>query len=326
MSDPRSITVKNLSGSRVAAVLGQHKYLSPAQLAAEIIESRNPGFCIKNKIELPELEINKSIDFGWDFENFIRDIFEYKNDCKIVDVQRIYEIGNRTCHIDGRIEDTKRILEIKTASASAYYAGWNEKTGEVLKHYYIQAQHNIDMTDSDECVIAVLIFPRHPEEICKNLDGEDAGSWKSKIKRREITEALYQMGYYHEYLIERDQELIDVMRAACEIFWNDYIIPEIIPPASFADDFKIVCPEPHWETVADLQIEQICEEYSKTKSEIKTLEKRIDQLRTIIFNYMFFTKDRNEIGERTMRLFSRTGKQIASWTGKTFTVRGFKND
>lgn len=318
MNDNRSITPVNLSGSRVAAVLGLHKYLTPAKLAAEIIESRNPGYCEKNGIELPEFEINKSIEFGWDFEsevlNLIHNRYGY-----IYDQQGFYERGNRTCHIDARLSKEK-IVEVKTVSASAYYTGWNEKTGEIPNHYYAQVQHNMDLTGAKQCLVAALVFPKNPEEIAKNLDGEEPDTWKQKIKMREITVALAQMGYYQEYLIERDDKFIALMNESCDIFWEKYIETETIPPATYSDDFKILCPQPHWECIADNAVEDLCVEYAKTNSELDILDKRKNQIRTIIFNYMFFNKDRNELGERTMRLFSQTGKSIASWNGKTFRV------
>lgn len=94
-------------------------------------------------------------------------------------------------------DDTASVLEVKTASS--YKA--NEWEGGVPAYYITQVLEYLAVTGWTKAYVAVLI------------GGND----------------------YREYVIERDEEDVEVIRKACEEFWMNFVKKDIMPQVVGAD-------------------------------------------------------------------------------------------
>ncbi len=88
--------------------------------------------------------------------------------------------------------------EIKTVHPFKKKEWGEELTDSLPLHYVAQVQHGLGVTGRQVCKVFALI-------------GDEL----------------------KPYVVERDDELIEAMRARCSTFWNDYVIPKVQPPLDF---------------------------------------------------------------------------------------------
>ncbi len=88
--------------------------------------------------------------------------------------------------------------EIKTVHPFKKKEWGEELTDSLPLHYVAQVQHGLGVTGRQVCKVFALI-------------GDEL----------------------KPYVVERDDELIEAMRARCNTFWNDYVIPKVQPPLDF---------------------------------------------------------------------------------------------
>lgn len=105
--------------------------------------------------------------------------------------------------LDGFLSDGS-LLEVKTAR---FGDDWGEPgTDQIPTHYLTQVMHYLGVTDAKKCYVAVLI------------GGSD----------------------YREYIVERDEEMIEQMQDFALVWWNKHVIPQVPPaPVSYSEAQKV---------------------------------------------------------------------------------------
>lgn len=109
-------------------------------------------------------------------------------------------------------------------------------------------------------------------------------------------------------LIEPTQEEIDYLMGREEVYWETYIVPQVPPPAQTRDDFKL-----RWGTgvpgtsvIADEATEKAWGKLVLAKQEVKTWEKRSQELEFIVKTFL---ADRSA-------LLDEEGHVLATWKGQ----------
>lgn len=322
----------NISASRGASILGLSNYRTPVQAWLEIMESREPGFCQKNKYELPEFEYNSAMKWGHAFESAIIELVEKKQNTEIINREKLFYASwdKITCHIDGwygAANIYKQTLhEGKTTSYFYYKDNFGEPgTDKVPQDYQIQCQHQMICTGAEKVILSVLVFPRRIEEWeemgweITNEMGID-GLKKENGNYRAINvwaNILDEMGYFHQYEIKSHPELQQRMIKHYTDFWNNHVLTGKPPEPQSYDDIKALCTEPVGTIVANDNIERFISEYKNIKSEISgsgPLAKRAEQIKVSILDFMRksgFAEDDESKDKWILR--SQSGTKLASY-------------
>lgn len=314
-----------ISASRGAAILGLNEWQSQVDVWLTIMEEREPGFCAKYGYKTPTDENNASMSWGLTFEDSICDIAEIKNNRQIVDREKYddhVQYDFITCHIDGRLKYENILHEGKTTWWKYFRNNFGEPgTDKVPIQYQIQCQHQMMCTDADQVILSVLVFPRTPdswEE--KNINPADIGSIS------DWAQVLDEMDYFHQYYIERNNELIKKMTEKYVDFWENNILNNEAPVPVKHDDILALCPAPVGTILADEQVERWVAEYNEITKEIGTtspLYIRKEQLKVLILNYMKKYNEQNKVfvdedSAKKWILKNNQGRKIASYNGKIF--------
>lgn len=303
----------NISASRGAAILGLSKWSTPVQVWLQIMESHEPGFCAKNKYELPIIEYNTAMKWGHAFESAIIELAEMKTGIKITNREKFYESGlleseydgyPLTCHIDGCYENFTDLHEGKTTSEFYYRENFGEPgTDRVPIEYQIQCQHQMICTGAEKVILSVLVFPKRPEEweemgyyaehdealadmrICFFKDNK----FQYRFNPMRWALSLSEMGYFHQYEIKSNSELQGLMLEKYSKFWNENILGGKVPEIQDYQDIKSLCREPVGTIIATEEIERFMAEYHNINSEIGaggSLAKRKEQIKIEVMKYM----------------------------------------
>jgi predicted phage-related endonuclease len=297
----------NISASRGAGILGVSKWSTPVESWLRIMETRRPGFCAANGYVLPEPPDNASIRWGKAFESPIIALAQMEKREAISDRELFYQHDKYdfiTCHVDG-IYDSEEIHEGKTTSYFYFKDNFGDPgTDRVPVDYQVQAQHSMLVTRFKKVILSLLVFPRRPEEWEANgwipeKSSPTAPLWIDHILNNSImgklsrpgfwADALREMGYFHQYVIEANQNLQDKMIENYCGWWNDYVIGEMEPPAEGYDDFKLLVKNPVGTIIAGEETERLIAEYRDIKAEIGgsgQLAKRAEMIRVQILNFM----------------------------------------
>lgn len=172
-------------------------------------------------------------------------------------VSRLYSIIQHDKHhflianIDRKLVGEKIGLECKTASA---YKSSEWKDDEIPAEYILQCQHYMAVTGYRAWWIAVLIG-----------------------------------GNQFEYkLIERDEEIIDLIIKKTAEFWEKYVIPQKMPPIEDikSDTLKYLYPESNGELIKlssdiDLMLQKrliLKKRLEETSEEIESIDKNIKSI------------------------------------------------
>lgn len=308
-----------ISGSRSAAILGVSDYSSTIQVWLEIMETRDPGFCERNNYKYEKFEGNDQTAFGSAFEDAI---------CKIVggitDREKYYEDGYLTCHIDG-LKDGM-LVENKTTSAQYFYSSFSEKLNRVPISYICQVQHNLYLTGLQKCIMNVLVFPKTVDQmVAEGLTPHQddfgkwyLGEWPDIVTTQTMADVLHRMGYLKTFIIERDDELIEMMLKEYSTFWNKNILGGIMPDLQTLNDFKSIYTNPKGTVIATEQVERWDAERKQLMAEKKDIDKRIDQIKLFLCDYM--RKADSVIDDETREktyLMSRDGRKLLQYDGGT---------
>lgn len=162
------------------------------------------------------------------------------------------------------------VLECKTADKFTRHLWGDSSSDEVPEYYLTQVQHYMHVTGWHEGYLAVLI------------GGNE----------------------YRDYEIPYDVELAEYCAERCVEFWNNYVVKDVPPPLTAADDLSNAFNWVSGSTItATPEIETLIEKIKELKSakkEAETLEAELSAQVKIF------------IGENET-LFSRDGVKLATW-------------
>lgn len=170
-----------IGGSDVAAVLGQSKYKS----AAEVYET---------KVNSVKFQGNRYTYFGHKLEPIVAECFQEKhNEYEVVEFEKTLKRGFSLANIDRLLVNKETgeygVLECKTTSAHNYKE-WEEDT--VPQEYYCQVQHYLAVTGLKFAYICCVIggndfrefaIERNEEE-CQLLLEKCENFWKEHVEKR----------------------------------------------------------------------------------------------------------------------------------------------
>ena len=258
--------------------------------------------------------------WGKAFESAIIELAESIQNDKIKDMERFFYIPlpgyeenvpcnkQLTCHVDGIYSKNYKssFANILHEGKTTSYFYWKDNFGEpgtdrVPIEYQIQCQHQMICTGAEKVILSVLVFPRRVDE------WEDEG-WEvheinngnyhivnkqGVIFRDNATIskwafALNQMGYFHQYEINRNEELQEKMIEKYTQWWETHIIGEKEPEAQTYDDIKKLYTSPKSTVIATEEIEQLMTEYKMITAEIGdggNLAKRKEQIKTKVLEW-----------------------------------------
>lgn len=348
-------TPRGISASRGASFLGLSKWKTQVQAWLEICEEREPGFCEKNGYILKDDEDAVCARWGLAFEDAIVKLAESKkNGVKILDREKSFKANVEgpveiTCHIDGNyiglmmkypnvgptIAPPPILHEGKTTNLYTFRDEWGDPgTDAIPREYQVQCQHQMLCTGADQVIVSVLVFPKRTDEwenegwtpdFCGGDDywivHEDSGLIYPGL----WAESLDQMGFFHQYTINRDQALIDLMVKEYTAFWDDHVLTGIPPKPVNLDDIKRLTPEPSGVIYVTPEIAALFQEDKQIRTEISPkgdLGKRRVAIRTQILNFGRSVEPTfDEIKESPTRWIFRDefgGGKLGSFDGKAF--------
>ena len=303
-----------ISASRGAAVLGLSNYTTQFQVWQQIMEERNPGFNSLHGYVFPEFEGNASTRWGLAFEDSIIELAEQKTDDLIGAREKFFSYKDFiTCHIDGCYSNgvdyklkkpkPKTLHEGKTTTAWTHRLKWGEPGSDrIPQDYHVQVQHQMLCTGAEQAIVSVLVFPESPEkweemgwEIEWEMDKDLIGNYfmsKSSYYADRISciiwaQTLDQMGFFHQYTVNRNQELICKMVENYSQFWQENILGEIPPDPKNYEDIKRMVPNPCGTIIVDDQTADWYREYKDINEELRgsgQMGKRREQLKVKILD------------------------------------------
>lgn len=149
------------------------------------------------QVEPENLEGNLNVELGNELEDYVARKFSKETGKKVHKVKEAYthkKYDFLRCHIDRKVEGESAILQCKTCSEGVA----KEWEGEEIPDAYIcQEYHELACTNYDRAYIAVII-----------LGYKKVFKWK---------------------VIERDNDIINDITKKEVDFWNNYVIPKIMP-------------------------------------------------------------------------------------------------
>jgi hypothetical protein len=285
-------TPVNISASRGAAVIGLSNFSTPFKVWQKIQEELKPGFNKAKGFKFPDFEESAFTRYGHAFEDSIAFLAG-----QIYDREGFYSCEKMdfvTCHIDGRYSE-KILHEAKTTFQFVFKNKFGEpETDQVPPDYMIQAQHQMLCTRANSVVFSVLVFPKSPDELEKS--GREIlkinNSYRIKLEDRIIdpfswSMVLNDIGFFHNFYVDRDEELIKMLQEKYMLFWQKNIMEEIEPDLKDFEDLKRIIPDPCGSIILDPQTESFYHEYKDIQKELSQsgqMAKRKDQLKTIILD------------------------------------------
>ena len=314
-----------ISASRGAAILGQSKYSEPLDEWCKIVEALEPGFCEKNGYPLPEFVDNNAVRWGLLLEDYIVAMAEKHHDLCICDRERFYQADGYdyiTCHIDGQF-GAEELHEAKTVNSRTYHSEWGEPgTDQIPRGYMIQVQHQMLCSGADKCIVSALVLPKMQDELGdpRELSGEQVFN---------IANALYDMGYYHQYVVDKNEKLQKLMLEKYVEFWNENVLKRIPPNPVTTEWVKKLIPEPMGTVVLEPdtpesdQIRRWSTELTGIKQEKKAVSGREKELKKLILDFMRKRTEGENIvidkeSRKKINLLDSNGFKLHSYNGKTF--------
>jgi len=331
VSKPRGI-----SASRGAAVLGLSEFQTPLEVWQRIMEERENGFNARNGYTLPPEPESAALRWGVAFEDAVVELAEIAQSKCIADREKYFEFTrsesdnsvykNITCHVDG-VYAGRILHEGKTASAFSFREKWGEpNTDRIPRLYQIQVQHQIMCTGADEAIVSVLVFPETPDKwekdgwvICKYIDSYRIKKESDKdvygLKPSSWARVLCEMGYFHQYFIKRNDEVINLLIKYYFDFWENHVLTGKPPEARNYDDVKRILSEPKSTIIVPDYIERKMLEHRGITEETANAKKRKDRLKTIITKYAVQNIGEIDDESREAIIFrSNSGEKLGSWS------------
>jgi hypothetical protein len=325
---------KKISASRMAAILGLSEFSTPLDVFQNIEEELHPGWNSAHGFILPENKDSAPLRWGNAFETAVIKLAEISQGSKIHGREKVFSSGVMTCHLDGLYADGT-IHEGKTTTAFSYRLKWGEPgTDHIPQSYQIQTQMQMMLAKRDLNIVSVLVFPDMPD--VWEYDGwtvEKNGSVFSLIKRDKASnaesrnpfqwaEVMYDMGFFHQYMIHADKEAQKFITQFADEFWNKNIIPGIPPDVKTVDDVKRLFPVPVGTIVCPDDVTAMFQERKSITEEIGikgTLPMRKDELTRDILDWARKQDACFDDESRDKTVFmSRAGEKLGQWNGKMF--------
>ena len=211
------------------------------------------------------------LHFGQVLEQVIADEYARRNNVKVLRRNQMYrhaEHPELIANIDRYVVGGK-ILECKTCNAFAS-AKFGEGGDEVPDEYLLQVQHYMHVTGYHSADLAVLI------------GGNE----------------------YRQFSLTYDPDLANYAAEKCVAFWNDYVVPQVPPPATANDDLVRYYNAKAGATItATDEIVALLEEYKRLKGAEKEVKADLEKIATSV---KLFAGE-NEI------ITDAAGKTIATW-------------
>ncbi len=324
-----------ISASRGASILGMSKWSTPVETWLKIMEQLQPGFCEKNKHEVPVRKDSAPFRFGKAFEGAICDLVYDKYGEAVEDRELFCEHPDHdfiTCHLDGKLPLEKAIIENKTTNARTFYQTWGDPgTGQVPEDYQIQAQHQMLITGYDRVftgydrvIMPVLVFPTPQAEIEKLHGGElerlDSSLFGNSLYRIDDlvvdpfkwARTLHDMGMFHIFEIKQDPEAQEAMLKLYKKFWTENVLGETPPEPKDFDDVRKLFHEPRGSVVATPEILELSKEFKSAKLLAKKTEDEIERLKEKLTTMAKDSPGYNEDKTKSLKIYDADGNKIHS--------------
>ena len=232
-----------IGGSDAAIILGISKYSTPLELAQKKL-----GL-------LPEFEGNIHTEFGNRFEDPIAKWYSDVTGAKIArvnDTLRLKGHPEIMAHLDRRVLNQRKILEVKTADVRGADYNWGDvESGIFPEAYMCQVQH-------------YLMFPQ--------FDTADRAAMIGKELRI--------------YPISPDDELQDMILRADLEFWAMLLRGDLPEPSTTEDTKRLYKVDNGQEIMASAEAIEFSSELKEAKKALKDAEKKVDELKTNIQAFM----------------------------------------
>lgn len=187
-----------------------------------------------------------AMTFGTLLEPVIRDYFRKENRLEVSEAKFIFahkDYKYMTANIDGyvKLADGKyAVLEIKTANS---FASDEWSTNGLPIEYYCQVQYYMAITGMTQAYVAVLI------------GGQD----------------------YRQLLIDKDDEIIDLIMKRCQDFWENYVLTKTPPTVTDKDNALLsqLYPNSKPQTIMlGKEVEELLAEHEAAKAAMDEAKKR----------------------------------------------------
>ncbi len=189
------------------------------------------------------IEENERMKVGTFLEEYVAKRFMEETGKKVRNNNHIMQHDKydfMLANIDRDIVGENAILECKTTSA------FNKKAWEhiIPVYYELQCHHYMAVGGYDRVYLAVLI-------------GNDT---------------------FKYFVIERDEEIIEMLIERESEFWNDYVLAKREPPADGTEDYDEIIKERYPEADEELEEMELSSEYDKKIDRINELKELIKTL------------------------------------------------
>lgn len=309
-----------ISGSRAASILGFNSFSTPVRVWLDIMEERKPGFAESRGYKYEPFAGNVATKWGLAFEDEVIRLAEMAANAEICDRERAFshpDLPYLTCHVDGiYIDDLNGLTlhEGKTTTIYTFRDDWGEPgTDRIPEHIQIQVQHQMLVTQAARAVVSVLAFPER-QQTWDDMDIDPA-----KVAA-EWAAALNDMGYFHRYFVDANPKLHASMVESYAEFWETNVLGETPPVAQDYDDIRALVTAPKGTVVADEKLDRWATEYRAINEEARKINKRKNQLKTLLIGEMNSRADKPVDDDSIEKLVLRDtrGNKLCQYDGKTF--------
>ncbi|MBE9491065.1 MAG: YqaJ viral recombinase family protein [Bacteroidetes bacterium] len=191
---------KGIGGSDAAAICGVSKYKSSLQVYNDKV-----GDSSFNN------DGNINTEIGHALEGFVADKYSQEMGVDLVESEQTHLHKDHPfliAHIDRGIKGKRAALEVKTTNDLLYKEYWGEEGSDSIPmDYLMQCAHYSNVLNLDYIDIRVLVI----------------GGWKKEIK---------------SFRYNKNQKLEDSITKKECIFWNENVLKNISPPASYLEEIK----------------------------------------------------------------------------------------
>lgn len=227
------------------------------------------------------------LHFGTVLEQVIADEYARRNNVKVLRRNQMYrhaEHPELIANIDRYIVGGK-ILECKTCNAFAS-AKFGEGGDEVPDEYLLQVQHYMHVTGYHSADLAVLI------------GGNE----------------------YRQFNIKYDADLAHFSAEKCVEFWNNYVLPQVPPPATANDDLVRYYNAKAGATItASDEIVKLLEEYKRLKAAESEAKAALEKIATSVKLFAGENEIITDIYGRTIATWKK-GKDRATVNWKALAI------
>jgi putative phage-type endonuclease len=251
---------KSLGGSDVAAILGVSKWSTPLMLW-----EKKTG----RRVEEITAEKRKLFERGkrWEqpaFEMLCDELRDRGHEVDVIGNSRRYADGEfpfLTCEIDREIALDGEVVNVEIKTVHPFAAGdWGDldedgqMTDEVPIFYQTQVMHGLGITGADRCIVG----------------------------------ALFGADRCIPYIIERDDETIDAIRARCVEFWQKNILQDIAPdPINMSDIARLMYRVNGKPVDIDEATMNALSSLVEVRAKKSSLEKREEDLKFAVFDGIY---------------------------------------